>query len=196
MNKILKITKACTVCKSPLVVTFSKADVGKTKRFRCQKCGKNLDAFIPQSYAEKFDANATVIDERRDIQSLLIETVPTPKTEYQCFELTSDFYTIGRKNETGPEHRPDIEVITTDRNMSRIHAAISKIVKDKAVNGFTIKDMKSKNGVVIDSGKMLPDEELYLNDGDIFRLGDTEFRVVIAECSGSNNNDIAVAQSK
>ena len=119
--------------------------------------------------------------------SLLLETVSNVMTAYQSFELTSDYYTIGRKNSGGPEHRPDVEVETTDKKMSRKHAAIRK----KGKTGFTLKDIGSKNGVFLNGSKMETDEEIYLSDGDTFRLGETQFRVNIAE-RDEDSNDMTI----
>jgi pSer/pThr/pTyr-binding forkhead associated (FHA) protein len=110
---------------------------------------------------------------------LLLETVPDALTAYQSFELTSEYYTIGRKNSGGPEYRSDVEVETADKKMSRKHAAIRK----RGKTGFTLKDIGSKNGVFVNDTKLDADEEIYLGDGDTFRLGETVFRVNIAELS-------------
>ena len=116
---------------------------------------------------------------------MVIEAVANEFTEYQSFELTSDYYTIGRKNNSGPEHRPDVEVLTSDKKMSRKHAVIRK----KGKIGFTLKDMGSKNGIELNGSKLDPEEEVYLTEGDQFRIGDTLFRVSITEQS-VNDNDL------
>ena len=72
-----------------------------------------------------------------------------------------------------------MEVVTADKRISRKHAAIRK----KGNVGFTLKDLGSKNGVVLNGSKLDADEEVYLNDGAVFQLGDTQFRVSIAEGS-------------
>ena len=115
-------------------------------------------------------------------RSLLLEVMKNETTTYQTFNLTSDYYTIGRKNSSGPEHRPDVEVETTDKKMSRKHAAIRK----KGKTGFTLNDLGSKNGVWLNGKKMDAEEEVYLDDGDQFRLGETTFRVNIAEQSDND----------
>jgi len=178
MTKVLKITKTCPRCKSPILFTITKDDLGNNKQSICPGCHTKVAMPVPESWASKFESDRTEFNGSFEEMSLLLETVPNANTAYQCFELTSDYYTIGRKNTGGPEKRPDIEVVTTDKLMSRKHAAITK--RGKA--GFTIKDLNSKNGIRLnqDKNKMDVEEELYLNDGDTFCLGETWFKVGIA----------------
>lgn len=144
----------------------------------CPKCNKIFVLPIPQSLASKFESDPTCIGSSNTNEiSLVLETVPNDFTAYQSFELSSDYYTIGRQNNSGPEHRPDVEVITTDRKISRKHVAIRK----KGNVGFTLKDLGSKNGVILNGTKLDADEEVYLSDGAVFQIGDTSFRVSIAE---------------
>lgn len=177
MSKKVKISVTCPPCASKIPVLITEDDLGKKKSVVCPKCQKKLSFTVSMKLASKF-SDPTLGGNENDI-SLLLETVPDAMTSYQSFELTSDYYTIGRKNSGGPEHRSDVEVETTGKKMSRKHAAIRK----KGKTGFTIKDIGSKNGVFLNNNKLDADEEVYLTDGDVFRLGDTQFRVNIAEHS-------------
>lgn len=182
MSKKVKISVTCPQCGSKLPVAITEDDLGKKKSCMCPNCQKKLTFLVSMKLASKFGSDPTLGGNENDI-SLLLETVPDALTAYQSFELTSEYYTIGRKNSGGPEHRSDVEVETTGKKMSRKHAAIRK----KGKTGFTIKDIGSKNGVFLNNTKLDVDEEVYLTDGDIFRLGDTQFRVNIAECSANEN---------
>jgi len=53
-----------------------------------------------------------------------------------------------------------------------------------------LKDIRSKNGIRVnnDQGKMDGEEEVYLCDGDTFFLGQTQFRVTIAEHRVDNDD--------
>ena len=174
----MKISVTCPQCGSKLPVAIIEDDLGKKKSCVCPNCQKKLTFSVSMKLASKFGSDPTLGGNEKDI-SLIIETVPNAMTVYQSFELTSEYYTIGRKNSGGPEHRPDVEVETTDKKMSRKHAAIRK----KGKSGFTLKDIGSKNGVYFNNIKLDADEEVYLGDGDTIRLGETEFRVNIAEQS-------------
>ncbi|MBQ8958427.1 MAG: FHA domain-containing protein [Bacteroidales bacterium] len=176
MATTLKITKACPKCGTALPILIAEADLGKTKQVACPKCGTKYNIPIPVAYASKFESDPTLGGNEPD-RSLLLEVKANATTTYQTFNLTSDYYTIGRKNNSGPEHRPDVEVVTDDKKMSRKHAAIRK----KGKTGFTLKDLGSKNGIWVNGKRMDAEEEVYLADGDQFRLGETTFRVNIAE---------------
>lgn len=177
MSKKVKIPVTCPQCGSKFPVSITEDDLGKKKSGVCPKCQKKLNFTVSMKLAPKF-GDPTLGGNENDI-SLVLETIPDALTAYQSFELTSEYYTIGRKNSGGPEHRSDVEVETADKKMSRKHAAIRK----KGKTGFTLKDIGSKNGVFVNDTKLDADEEIYLTDGDAIRLGDTQFRVNIAELS-------------
>lgn len=181
MSKTIKIAVTCPHCGSKLAVPITENEIGTKKPSSCPRCQKRFLIPISTSLAPKFESDPTEIGCGSNELSLLLETIPNDHTAYQSFELTSDYYTIGRKNSGGPEFRPDIEIVTTDKMMSRKHAAITR----KGKTGFTLKDIRSKNGIRMNNeqGKMDGEEEVYLSDGDIFCLGQTRFRVTIAEQS-------------
>ena len=183
MSKIVKITQKCPKCGTPMLIQFTENDLGKSKQTACMGCKAKYNIQIPMSYASKFESDPTLGGNEAEC-SLLLETVPNNLTAYQSFELSSDYYTIGRQNSSGPEHRPDVEVATSDKKMSRKHAAIRK----KGKSGFTLKDLGSKNGVFYNGNRLEADEEVYLSDGDQFRIGETTFRVNIAEQSVSSDD--------
>lgn len=180
MAKTIKISVTCPQCSTKLAVPITENDLGTKKTAACPKCKKKFAIPISEKLASKFVSESTSIGgDLEEERTLFIEVIPDEMTEYQSFELTSDYYTIGRKNNSGPEHRPDVEVVTTDKKMSRKHAAIRK----KGKVGFTLIDLGSKNGVILNGEKMDPDEEMYLSDGDTFCIGDTYFKVNLAERS-------------
>lgn len=180
MSKTIKIAVTCPKCSTKLALPVEEKDVGQKKQCMCPKCNKILVLPIPQSLASKFESDPTCIgigsSSAKEV-ALVLETIPNENTAYQTFELSSDYYTIGRQNSSGPEYRPDVEVVTTDKKISRKHAAIRK----KGNVGFTLKDLGSKNGVIMNGSRLDADEEVYLSDGTVFQIGDTQFRVSIAE---------------
>lgn len=179
MAKTVKITGSCPSCLSKSAISITESDLGKKKQVICPKCKKVFSVPIPESLAPKFESNPTKIGNEDKEISLLLEVVPNDATAYQSFELTSDYYTIGRRNSSGPEHRPDVEIITTDKKMSRKHAAI----KRKGKVGFVLIDLGSKNGVTLNGQKLEMDEELFIKDGDTFCIGDTQLRISFAQRS-------------
>lgn len=182
MSKTIKISVTCPQCGTKLALPVVETDLGNNKPGSCPRCQKKFLISVPTSLASKFESDPTMGGNEPD-RSLLLEVMKNETTGYQTFNLTSDYYTIGRKNSSGPEHRPDVEVDTADKKMSRKHAAIRK----KGKTGFTLKDLGSKNGVWLNGKKMDAEEEVYLDDGDQFRLGETTFRVNIAEQSDNDS---------
>ena len=177
MNKTKKLLVTCPKCETKLAVPITESDLGTNKQGMCPKCQKKFLIPISVGLASKFESDPTQIGDGGGGFSLVIETIPNNYTAFQSFELTSDYYTVGRQNSSGPVHRPDVEVVTTDKKMSRKHAVIRK----KGKTGFTLKDLGSKNGVYYNGNQLDSDEEVYLNDGDTFRIGETVFRVNITE---------------
>lgn len=178
MSKTIKVSVACPQCAIKLAVPITENDVGQKKQCMCSKCNKIFMLTVPQTLMSKFGSDPTCINsgDFNDI-SLVLTTVPSEQTSFQSFELTSDYYVIGRKNSSGPEYRSDVEIETSDIRMSRKHAAIKK----KGSLGFTLRDLGSKNGVILNNTKLEADEEVYLSDGDVFQIGDTRLRVCIAD---------------
>ena len=174
MAKTIKISVTCPKCSTKLAIPITEKDLGTKKQSECPKCQKKLLIPISDSLASKFESDPTNIgNDSGDDVSLILEVIPNGVTAYQSFELTSDYYTIGRCNSSGPEFRPDVEIITVDKKMSRKHAAI----KRKGKVGFTLVDLGNKNGVTLNGQKLEPDEEMYVKDGDEFGLGDTLIRI-------------------
>lgn len=181
MSKTVKIPVNCPQCSHKIAIPVKEEDLGAKKQVICPKCGKKFYVLIPLKWASKFESDPTKVgDDLNDVVSLFLEVIPNERTDFQSFELTSDYYTIGRKNTSGPEYRPDVEVVTTDKKMSRIHA----IIKKKGNIGFTIrdKDFGRTNGVILNGRKLEKDEEVYLGDGDEFSLGTTKFKVSFTAC--------------
>ncbi len=184
MGKTINISISCPQCTTRLALPVVESDLGRQKQGGCPKCGKKFNIPIPVGLASKFESDPTLGGNEAEC-SLLIGTVPNVHTAYQSFELTSEYYTIGRKNNSGPQYRPDVEVVTGDLKMSRKHAAIRK----KGKTGFTLSQLPTaKNGVFHNGIRLDADEEVYLADGDTFRLGETTFRVSIAEQSMSSDD--------
>lgn len=179
MGKTIKLTIKCPKCASLSALPIVEEEVGTKKRGVCPKCGNIFSLSLPTSLASKFVSNPTMIGSSGDNRSLLLEVMTNNETSFQSFELTADYYTIGRKNNSGPASRPDIEIITSDMTMSRKHA----VIKKKGKIGFTLMDLNSKNGIKINGEQISADEEIYLTDGDVFLLGKTQVRVSISENS-------------
>lgn len=186
MKKNINVSVTCPKCATKLAIPIAESDVGTKKQCICNKCTKIFILPIPHTLASKFESDPTMGGNTSNEVSLILESISNANTACQTFELTSDYYTVGRKNSSGPEYRPDVEIVTTDKKISRKHAAIRKKGK-----GFTLKDLGSKNGISLNGAKLDPDEEIYLTDGDIMQIGDTQFHVRITEQT-MDSNDLTI----
>lgn len=182
MSKTVNVKVKCSKCAAVSAIQIVEEDVGTKKRLVCSRCGHTFMVSIPASYATKF-SKETFVGNKADDMSLLLEVMADGNNLAHTFELTAEYYTIGRKNNTGPANRPDIEIVTADMSMSRKHA----VIKKKGNVGFLLKDLASKNGVFLNDSKLDADEEVYLSDGDIIQLGHTKIRVVILQRSDSSD---------
>ena len=187
MAKSIRLVVTCPTCSGKTPISVTEDMLGTVVQCNCSSCKKRLPVKISESLASKFNSDKTQIGGNTADFSLFLEVEQNEFTPHQTFELVSDYYTIGRKNSGGPEHRADVEVITTDMRMSRKHA----IVKKKPNGAFTLMDMGSKNGVTFNGSKLGADEEVYLCEGDTFCIGQTKFRVSITD-RVSNKDDVTI----
>lgn len=178
MPKKVKIGVTCPNCSAKVPLAITEDLVGKVVQGVCPSCRNKAKWKIPASLISMFNTDPTFVPDAGKDRSLMLEVQSSDYAQAQRFELTADYYTIGRQNNGGPEHRPDVAVVTIDKSMSRIHAGIRK-----KPTGFILKDLGSKNGVVLNGEKIEPDSEVYLADGDKFTLGNTQFAVNILEQS-------------
>lgn len=187
MAKSIKLVVTCPSCSGKTPISITENMLGTTIKCTCTTCRKQLPVKISESLASKFNSDKTEIGGKSADFALHLDVEQNELTPHQTFELVSDYYTIGRKNNGGPEHRADVEVVTTDMKMSRKHAAVKK----KPNGAFTFKDIGSKNGVFYNGSKLDADEEVYLSDGDKFQIGQTMFKVSIVD-RVSKDDDVTV----
>ena len=97
----------------------------------------------------------------------------------QVFEIKDGLNTIGRLSNQTNDFRPDIALVTNDRKISRNHCQISRSTNQRGEIDFTLKDNNSRNGTYLNPGqqRLGPGEEVYLNNGDSFVLGETLFSI-------------------
>lgn len=101
------------------------------------------------------------------------------RTEEQIFTLKEGKNTIGRLSMLKSESMPDIPIFTSDKKMSRnYHCEITLTRKGQSYEAI-IKDNNSPNGTFLnDSTQALkPDDEIFLNDLDVFVIGETKVQI-------------------
>lgn len=192
----------CTNCKSPIAFKISADKCDTVQIVKCEKCNTLNSAKIPdektliallnkgkkkQPFETDYqtEGGGTVVGGIYGNEKLLkLETVPNAQTGFQSFIVDQDFMSLGRKNEAGQQFKPDLEIVTEDKYISKIHCAIQR----KANKRYVIKDLDSKNktwlnGQALDSG-----EEIYLNHNDEIKIGRSLLKVTFVGASNSPTN--------
>jgi len=163
----------CNECKHNFEMKFPPDVAGKKVKFKCKNksCNSNIEIRVPKS--GNIDKSTILTSTKhKEIISARIELVPNQLTGQMRFVLKEGIMTIGRKSEN---RKADIQLITDDSDISRIHCSIRTFKDPLGTLSFVLKDLKSKNGVFLNEEKLADSEELFLIDGDAIRLGNTTF---------------------
>lgn len=175
----------CTSCSHDFKFLAGGSLFGQTVGIRCSKCNHVMQYKVPtleqieeikkrQSSPQPTELNTgqTVIgglSDKNKIFKYFIEIQKDENTSYQQFELDQNYYSIGRFTSIEKHLIPDIAIKTEDLYMSKKHAALKKYPNGK----YSICDTNSTNKVFVNNIKLEDSDELYLNDGDIIKLGRT-----------------------
>lgn len=101
-----------------------------------------------------------------------LEVLANEKTQNQRFELDQKYLTIGRFSSQA--NLADLGIRTADEFMSRKHAIIRRLPNGK----YTISDAGSVNKVIVNDVALSEGEEVYLQEGDLLKLGRTFLRYI------------------
>lgn len=93
------------------------------------------------------------------------------------FDLTENNTIIGRGIEDKISGKARISINTEDTTMSRLQCEI-RIIRDKFTDivSYTLKDLGSLNGTLLNGEKLIKEEEVYLQDNDILKLGNIAYK--------------------
>ena len=163
---------------------------GKVVSIKCSnpQCSKPMKVQVPRLSAQtelRMDANldmppTQIIMSQASLASTArIKILKNDKTDCQTFSLKEGINTIGRLSLVNNESIPDIPIFTTDRKISRnYHCAITLQKKGDYYEAI-LRDNKTINGTYLNnSDKPLdPEDEVFLNDRDIFIIGETKIQI-------------------
>lgn len=112
------------------------------------------------------NGNSIVNQQKTNIKKLQI--IAINQKEKFVIDITRDEFVIGKKVELVDQ------AITFNRMISRVHCKINR-------NGniYTVTDLHSANGTYVNRVKLQPDEPHPLKNGDILRLANSDFQVLI-----------------
>jgi len=192
-----KLSFNCKKCNTKQLIEAKEGMFGKKNTFRCRQCSELISVKIPDEKVlisrsakiNKTNSNVeteTLINTNSKTETYLkIQAVKDDKTKSQSFDIDQKRMTIGRKNQSGPAYKPDIEIETADRYMSKKHALIIR----KENKEFVISDLNSTNGTWLNGQKLNPNDEEYLEDGDEIKIGRTHFKIkTISSSANSSSN--------
>lgn len=183
--KCLNCNEITSVVKD-LLIPYS----GKTVSIKCSnpKCGlpmkvqvpaieNSLELKIPELVPD-LPPTQIIVSKATKPSGVGIRILKNEKTEAQFFYLKEGSNTIGRLSHSTCEIITDIPICSNDRKISRKHC---EILLEKKGCGFEaiLKDSKSANGTFINGLEkaLTPDDEIYLNNGDTFIIGETRIQI-------------------
>lgn len=136
---------------------------------------------------EQSPSATTVIDQNTDFsdKNTVGDVSDTPNDDSTTV-LKQSFVVLTRKNDDkeyiidnlpatiGKGSAADF-VIAGDNAISRVHVKIHEYGDE----GFVIEDLNSTNKTFLNGNALEPEELVVINNGDILKLGKTEFKIVI-----------------
>lgn len=172
----IKVT--CPHCHTTYDISVKDEYFGKRVKIKCKnsQCGMEFLKDLPPLKVS--DDDSTFITGAGPGKRLLKLVVAADEnTKGQTFMVNQEYTVVGRRNDSGPEHRPDVAIDTTDGYMSRKHCVIQR----NAQSRFSIKDNGAKNRTWLNGKPLEKMDVFFLNDGDDIKMGHTHMKVVLVE---------------
>jgi pSer/pThr/pTyr-binding forkhead associated (FHA) protein len=113
--------------------------------------------------------------QNRSVHFVKLKVLENLKTEEQAFILKLKEQTVGRLSQIPGDYRPNIQITTKDKKISKNHFQIVQFKNTLGDTEVILKDEQSTNGTFL-NGSTIPlshAEEVYLSNGDRIRIGDT-----------------------
>ncbi len=190
MDKI-KVKHTCANCQKQQIYAVGREHMGKMVNLVCNYCKTKTQQRIPNPDAVKAamqgnknhalaapnqsfpdDGNPKTQVRFTNIDTHYLEVLANEKTPNQRFELDQKYLTIGRFS--SQSNLSDLSIKTADEFMSRKHAVLRRQPNGK----FTISDAGSVNKVFVNDNELEIGEEVYLQNGDLIKIGRTFVRYV------------------
>ena len=165
---------------------------GKIVSIKCSnvQCGRPMKVQVPKlntlnvpQVESNFDLHPTQIRNNQSgvATSVRLKVLKNEKTEEQIFNLREGVNTIGRFSGSGVNTTPDIPILTIDKKISRnYHCAL---ILQRKGDSFEVilRDNHSANGtfLITSVGMLNPEDEVFLENRDVFIIGDTRIQVEI-----------------
>lgn len=167
----------CKYCNHESKLNIPKNIEGKLIRFKCQNksCSQLIEARVP---SEILPEKSTIVSKsiQGKVEYAILEVVPNQFTGYEKYKLGIGKTTIGRQSNT---QKADISLKTLDTDMSRVHCSIRSFKDPLGTVSFVLADEGSKNGVYLNEKRLDDEDEIYLVDNDIIKLGNTNLVFIV-----------------
>jgi predicted Zn finger-like uncharacterized protein len=148
----------CKACKAEFPVNLSNVPISKDVGFKCSKCGEINK--ITLTSAEPVDP--TILIKKSKITNEVAVSKVVLKLGNNVF---------GR----GDQNSENVICLTkSEKAMSRKHFEIeAKKSEHNEMVEYTITDLKSTNGIILNGNRLNPLSKVYLNDNDVITIGQT-----------------------
>ncbi|KXK19307.1 MAG: FHA domain-containing protein [Saprospiraceae bacterium] len=160
----------CPFCDERIILANIEKYVGKQIRVKCvnKSCQQYFVTRVPDSSDKTIVFPAGSVKTRAKLTVLASKFAP-----FKEYYLGEGNYIVGRYS---IDSIANIAILTTDKLVSRQHCEITGRQNADGGIDFTIKDAGSKNFIYINNRQLESDEEIYLNEKDIIRLGRIELQ--------------------
>lgn len=145
----------------------------RTINVPCHQCGTKNKIFVPapKSKLANLKTENSSVSKLASTVAARILIPESMDVKRQSFILLDGENIIGRKS---TQYNIQIPIVCSDRYMSRkhclIHSKLNPVSKQKF---YTLKEIESKNKIILNDKLMENDEELVLKNGDKIILGTT-----------------------
>lgn len=168
----------CPYCKQRVSISVEKGHLGTRHKTLCPNCVSSLlinlpkNIRLPENDNIKKQSKTKIIKGSNEKQKYMLISNSNIYSEVQEFELNQPYLSFGRM---GFKSESDLEIITEDKRISRKHCVFRSYP-----NGVTIEDV-SRGGTMLNNIMLKPNNEIYLKNGDILRMGQTFFKFAVIE---------------
>lgn len=163
----------CSNCKFVSRTKVLELYLNKTINVPCHQCGTKNKFFVPgpKPVSENLKVDNRSVNKLVSKVTARILIPESMDVRRQSFILIEGDNIIGRKSNA---FNIDVPIICSDKYMSRRHCTIhSRLNPNTNQKFYTIKDIESKNKIILNDKLMENDEELVLKNGDKIILGTT-----------------------
>jgi len=159
----------CPHCSSDSVLKNAERFYGKKVHLRCAnaQCGKSFEYefFVDRSDDTTFISPITTSISNK----IQLRVMKEDNTLVKIINLRNSDYIIGRETQSGSSCE---SIVIDDPYISRKHCFLKCINHTRSNEYiFSIHDLNSTNCTILNGRELNQEEEIYLSDGDVIKIG-------------------------